>query len=189
MASSLARKKKVVASPRLPGPNARAVNLQGKEESLVYDGERVFVMIEPRPDTERFRKVQATNPVNGEKIWKDAPRGMMPKALIVLEEYLPLFVPEGTPGSFEDPENKGQFINPPAWREYVIDQGPHGVNQKNFWFRPDPMAIARQEAERKRQDRLNALLDRLADEDLDAGEFAMALDLAKPGKKPSKPAA
>lgn len=181
-------KKKVVASPRLPGPNARAVNLQGKEESLIYDSERVFVYIEPRPEGERFEKRQREHPITGKPMFHPAPEGRMPRPVMYLEEILPLYVDEGTPGSFAEHDTNGRatgkYINPPAWREYVVDQGGNGTNTKNFWFRPDPEVQARQERERKAKARLDAILQKLSESDDDDAVVAEIQAKRKPGRPP-----
>ena len=186
--ATLARRRKVVTSPRIPGPNSRFLNLKGEKETLRYDGEECLVHIEPRPDVERTVLRQREHPLTGDKMWKDAPKGMMPKPMMERVELLPSYVPAGTPGAFEDPENPGNWINPPAWREYVIDQGGNNTNSKNFYFRPDATVAARAKKEAERQAKLDRLLDKLADADLDPEDLTAALDLAagpKPSKKPA----
>jgi hypothetical protein len=183
--ASLKTRKKVVASPRIPGPNSRFLSLKGEKETVRYDGEEVLVHIEPRPEHERVVKRQKVHPVTGEKIWKDAPKGMMPKPAMELVEVVPLY-DKDAPGAFEDPENPGQWINPAGWREYVIDVGGNGTNSKNFYFRPDPALAARLKLEAERQARLNKLLDRLADADLDPDDLGAALDLASAAPAPKK---
>lgn len=177
--ATMAKRKKVVASPRIPGPGSLFLNLKGEKETIRWDGEEVLVLIEPRPEVERLEKRQMTNPVTGEKLWKDAPKGMMPKPMMQLVERVPLYVPEDTPGAFQHPDN-GKWINPAGWREYVIDVGGNGTNHKVFGFREDPELVERKKKEARRQARLAELLDKLEAED--------AQEEAEPAKRgPGRP--
>lgn len=184
--ATLARRRKVVASPRIPGPESCFLNLKGQKETLRYDGEECLVHIEPRPQSERVKKQQVRHPVTGEPMWKDAPKGMMPKPMMELVEILPLYVDAGTEGSFEHPQKPGMFINPAAWREYVIDQGGNGCNTKNFYFRPDPKVAQRAKLDAERKAKLDRLLDRLADADMDPDELAAALPQKRGPGRPKK---
>lgn len=184
--ATLARRKKVVASPRIPGIDSRFLNLKGEKETLRYDGEECLVHIESRPEQERVRKQQKKHPATGEPMWHDAPKGMMPKPMMELVEIVPLYVAEGTPGSFEDPKRPGMFINPDGWREYVIDQGGNGCNLKNFYFRPDPKVAERARVEADRKAKLDRLLDRLADSDLDVDDLTAALPAKRGPGRPKK---
>lgn len=183
MATAMKRKK-VVTSPRIPGPGSITRNLKGEKETIHWDGEEVFVYIEPRPEGERSELRQCVNPVTGEKLWKDAPKGMMPKPMMERVELIPLY-DETAPGCFEHPDSPGQWINPEGWREYVIDVAGNNTNHKVFNFREDPAIIARKAAEARRQKKLEEILDRLADgEDTDEIVATVKRGPGRPRKNP-----